>query len=277
MSMKHRVYRGATVGQVLVSVSKRESHVSAVVAILFSTFLWVEAAQSRGVVVDTNLSAYVGCPVPGLNPSACSIGASPFNIFGFYAANSSTIPNGRLLGGTPFAGQFLSTYRDGLGEETTSSKTPYAIGFVQDLTAESDWFSNANMVALICLNECVKQPNGAITQIIGYRAVVQNGFSREGRSFRARAELDIFNEGSGPVVSIRSYTNNIPNAYVGFSKGGLVYRPRPGVTNLAGVSDVFTSRLFSVPEPATWAMMIGGFGMLGAAARRRIRTQISYT
>jgi hypothetical protein len=24
-----------------------------------------------------------------------------------------------------------------------------------------------------------------------------------------------------------------------------------------------------VPEPATWAMMIGGFGLIGAAARRR--------
>ena len=27
----------------------------------------------------------------------------------------------------------------------------------------------------------------------------------------------------------------------------------------------------SIPEPATWAMMIGGFGLLGAAARRRRR------
>lgn len=28
----------------------------------------------------------------------------------------------------------------------------------------------------------------------------------------------------------------------------------------------------AVPEPATWAMMIGGFGLLGAASRRRTRT-----
>jgi hypothetical protein len=27
-----------------------------------------------------------------------------------------------------------------------------------------------------------------------------------------------------------------------------------------------------VPEPATWAMMIGGFGLLGAAARRSRRS-----
>ena len=32
----------------------------------------------------------------------------------------------------------------------------------------------------------------------------------------------------------------------------------------------------AVPEPATWAMMIGGFGMLGAAARRRTRTTVTY-
>jgi hypothetical protein len=32
----------------------------------------------------------------------------------------------------------------------------------------------------------------------------------------------------------------------------------------------------AVPEPATWAMMLGGFGVLGAAARRRQRTAIAY-
>ena len=31
-----------------------------------------------------------------------------------------------------------------------------------------------------------------------------------------------------------------------------------------------------VPEPATWAMMIGGFGLAGAAARRAKRTKVSF-
>lgn len=31
----------------------------------------------------------------------------------------------------------------------------------------------------------------------------------------------------------------------------------------------FTSNASTVPEPASWAMMVGGFGMLGAAMRRR--------
>lgn len=35
----------------------------------------------------------------------------------------------------------------------------------------------------------------------------------------------------------------------------------------------------TVPEPATWAMMIGGFGMIGAVARRRarVRTIVAYS
>ena len=31
----------------------------------------------------------------------------------------------------------------------------------------------------------------------------------------------------------------------------------------------------AVPEPATWSLMIGGFGLLGAAMRRR-RVSVSY-
>lgn len=36
------------------------------------------------------------------------------------------------------------------------------------------------------------------------------------------------------------------------------------------------SQVGAVPEPATWAMMISGFGMLGAAARRRGASQLTY-
>ncbi|NNM77638.1 PEPxxWA-CTERM sorting domain-containing protein [Sphingomonas sp. ID1715] len=31
-----------------------------------------------------------------------------------------------------------------------------------------------------------------------------------------------------------------------------------------------------VPEPASWALMIGGFGLMGAAMRRRVRTSVSF-
>ncbi|WP_223796681.1 NF038122 family metalloprotease [Sphingomonas nostoxanthinifaciens] len=34
--------------------------------------------------------------------------------------------------------------------------------------------------------------------------------------------------------------------------------------------------LFGVPEPATWAMMLGGFGLVGGAMRRRQRTTVRF-
>ena len=36
-----------------------------------------------------------------------------------------------------------------------------------------------------------------------------------------------------------------------------------------GIDRVFMAQTSAVPEPATWAMMIGGFGLVGASMRRR--------
>jgi hypothetical protein len=40
-------------------------------------------------------------------------------------------------------------------------------------------------------------------------------------------------------------------------------------------SGTMTFSAAAVPEAATWAMMLGGFGMIGAAMRRR-RTSLSF-
>ncbi|WP_136163168.1 PEPxxWA-CTERM sorting domain-containing protein [Sphingomonas flavalba] len=53
--------------------------------------------------------------------------------------------------------------------------------------------------------------------------------------------------------------------------------------NRAGLSNVrvystgtYTPPTNAVPEPATWAMLIAGFGLAGVAARRRRRTGVSF-
>lgn len=59
----------------------------------------------------------------------------------------------------------------------------------------------------------------------------------------------------------------------------VVYYPSgfggPGSVNLTGFSRFTLSAVPAVPEPATWAMMVAGFGLLGAAMRRRRTTLLA--
>lgn len=49
--------------------------------------------------------------------------------------------------------------------------------------------------------------------------------------------------------------------------------PDPSFETLNGTVVGFAS----ISEPATWAMMIGGFGMIGGAMRRRARVHVAFT
>jgi len=43
-----------------------------------------------------------------------------------------------------------------------------------------------------------------------------------------------------------------------------------------GYGEMIFSNRKAVPEPATWLMMIGGFGLIGLAMRRRPRVSVTY-
>ena len=51
--------------------------------------------------------------------------------------------------------------------------------------------------------------------------------------------------------------------------------PDPGPAPVLTYDQLFQPRVVGVPEPATWAMMIGGFAFAGGAARRRRRRQVA--
>lgn len=56
------------------------------------------------------------------------------------------------------------------------------------------------------------------------------------------------------------------------AQGTLAFAPNPNGMGNVGVFDgtvLGTLNLPAVPEPATWGMMIGGFGLVGGATRRR--------
>jgi len=49
-----------------------------------------------------------------------------------------------------------------------------------------------------------------------------------------------------------------------------------GAPFLAGLTTA-TESVAAVPEASTWATMVGGFGMVGGALKRRQRTTVSFT
>lgn len=78
---------------------------------------------------------------------------------------------------------------------------------------------------------------------------------------------------SGFVAGLNSF-----RTLVNDTNNGIFGSPLAGVNiSATGIEASITFDVGpAVPEPATWAMMIGGFGMLGAAARRRSRATITY-
>lgn len=57
---------------------------------------------------------------------------------------------------------------------------------------------------------------------------------------------------------------------VGFSRVSITQTNNPGYADAWGIDNIsFNSLTSNVPEPATWAMLIAGFGMVGMSARRR--------
>jgi hypothetical protein len=54
------------------------------------------------------------------------------------------------------------------------------------------------------------------------------------------------------------------------------FDPAMGEANVAAFRSGVRLGLSALPEPASWAMMVGGFGLLGGAMRRRQRTTVSF-
>ena len=115
------------------------------------------------------------------------------------------------------------------------------------------------------------------------------------------ALITIKNIGTGQMVSYNplfagndntNFSGNVQNsAHLGFAfLSGVgfnpnidgLYRVTLDVTGFSGgpqslsVDAKYGLGVAAVPEPATWAMLIAGFGLVGGAMRRRTRTSVSY-
>jgi hypothetical protein len=96
-----------------------------------------------------------------------------------------------------------------------------------------------------------------------------------------------YEDGSSQLYSGGQIINDLTfpsgNQISGETNGVVAYRVISG-PRLTGATFTSSANSFefdniatgAVPEPATWAMMIGGLGLVGGFARRRARTTVAY-
>lgn len=80
-----------------------------------------------------------------------------------------------------------------------------------------------------------------------------------------------FNDGSSQTVAITNYGSGVQFfGASGFSNAITGFTLNAG-NDIVGVDDIRFASVSGVPEPTTWAMMLIGFGAIGATMRRRRR------
>jgi hypothetical protein len=117
------------------------------------------------------------------------------------------------------------------------------------------------------------EPEGVTLQTINGRTYAFIGLERTTKG--AVAVFDITDPANASFVDmiVTSGTTR-PEGLTTFVKDGLIYlaiaNEGDGNTAATGMSTVLYS-LAPVPEPETWAMLLGGLGLLGLRARREKR------
>lgn len=98
-------------------------------------------------------------------------------------------------------------------------------------------------------------------------------------SFNAAPWEQTFTLVGGPVFSSLALVSDTfaPGLTFGLNAGTITINWAGILTAPHDFRAVFDVGVAAIPEPATWAMMIAGFGLAGAAMRRRTRITVAYT
>jgi hypothetical protein len=127
---------------------------------------------------------------------------------------------------------------------------------------------------------------------VGFEVTNDRAFIPGQPGYASNLGLDIFQGGSAATgfvvefaIPLSLLRNGIPGlgAFPNVAPGGFFtfrlsqafgYSVAGGTTY--GGNRLGAFQMPAVPEPASWAMMIGGFGLAGAAMRRRVRTTVAF-
>jgi len=151
------------------------------------------------------------------------------------------------------------------------------------------------------------RPSGGRAELVGALALATVGDTDNASTFPAYAGVNgptsfgtwLFNSSSGglgPVVGINGFSGElfVPWDYISGSPLGIstatfngtfaslgieegIYRYRLGYWGGDDTFTVIIGPASGAPEPLSWAMMLGGFGFIGAAMRYRRHQSISFT
>jgi hypothetical protein len=228
-----------------------------------------------------------------LAASASAADAATYSVAGDYGA--SVFDYGRGVGGT----SFVSYIRQGANCGSQLFCSDDGAGSLPQVVKNSGASDFASGTVVIKAGELNFHPGAGgpgTDSIVRFLAPTAGTYTISG-SFSRR---DVTSSGDGSLASIFSniggvstslFSMTIANTSYGSSTtfGGLVVNLGAGdsidfALNNAGdftfdsvaLGATISNNISAVPEPATWAMMISGFGMAGAALRRRVRTSITY-
>ena len=196
--------------------------------------------------------------------------------------------------------QILDYYNGGTSSDGTTG-TNYGVSFGSNalaicLNSQSVYCSNTSRGGL---GDPGSQKGGLFflegsETFLNYAAGFDTGFSFNYVSYSYAGSVGVYDglNGTGNLLATLALSPNAGSC-PGYSAGFCPFSPM-GVTfagiaksiSFAGVANqiVFDDVTFGsatpgpgdVPEPATWAMFIGGFGAVGGALRSRRKTAVSY-
>lgn len=212
---------------------------------------------------------------------------------GFATGNVIYTPGG--IGGNPArTSQDLLVGRMRLTGIDTATNTAVAFdsycidifNYMQPGTFELQTFSLANATKEDQLKRLLSETAGAIDAAFGFEqkrdvsAAVQmavweivnesgtTGYSLDGGLFRMGTTGSV---ALGARSLAQGYLNNLDSFA---ATGAYSYQMLAAVNPVTNQRQVFLAA--AVPEPATWAMFIAGFGIMGAAMRRRPRNKLAF-
>ncbi len=171
------------------------------------------------------------------------------------ASLSSTYVSGVTNFDTYFAGAPTHTTNFGgfeyFGESGTSTlQVTYDLGSAQRLTALALW--NEESAGIGSLNLLTSLDGISFTSLASGLVPTDNTLAS------TTYGADIFTFGSTAARYVRFEASSCP-------------QPNPGSFPSCAIGEVaFRSLGGTVPEPSSWVMLIAGFGLVGAAQRRRV-------